>query len=125
MLTIKTSTLKNDKKLASGNILPAGAEIISHAFLNQSDAEAIAILEKELDQAEFALFKAKGRKLKGEALKVYTDAVKLAKAKLEGIRLSVAELFLMLQGVHPVKLSPAEKGALSARLKGFSPSDLA
>lgn len=125
MITIKTSTNKNEKKLASGNILPAGAEIISHAFLNQADKEEIAILEAELDKAEFALFKARGRKLKGEALKVYTDAVKLSKARLEGIRLSVSELFLMLQGVHPVKLSPAEKGALSARLKGFAPSDLA
>jgi hypothetical protein len=125
MLTIKTSTLKAAKTLKSGHVLNAGAEIISHAFLNQSSKEELEALTKKLDEAEFSLFKARQRKLKGDSLKVYSDAVKLAKASLEGARLPVAELFLILQGVHPVKLSPAERGVLVAALKGLSPADLA
>ena len=125
MITIKTSIIKTAKVLKSGHILPAGAEIISHAFLNQSSKEEIETLTKRLDETEFSLFKARGRKLKGDSLRVYSDAVKQAKTALEGVRLSVAEIALILQGVHPVKLSPAEWGVLKAALKGLSIEDLA
>lgn len=125
MITVIHRVLKSEKKLASGGSLAIGTKLIAHVLLNQDGEEGRAIKEDTLRNADADHVAAKRRGLKGKELKPFTDAVKLAQAKLDGVKYSGSELFLMVQGVHPVKLSPAEKGVLMAALKGLTVTDLA
>lgn len=124
MIRIVTRELKSPKTLTSGGFIPAGSQIISHALLNQDGDEGRKIKEDALRGADADLAAAKRRGLKGKSLTDYNKAVKRAQEELDGRRFSGAELFLMVQGVHPVKLTPAEKGVLMAALKGLTVSDL-
>jgi hypothetical protein len=125
MITITYTTLKSAKLLKSGESLAIGTKIVSGAFLNQDGAEGLKLKQDAVDAAILAHAKLKRDGVKGDKLKEATKAIKSAETALIGRAFKTTELFLLVQGVLSVSLSPAEKGVLLASLKGLTPSDVA
>lgn len=124
MITVTYSTLKNAKTLKSGTVLAAGSKLVNGAILNQDGSELVKIKQDAADAAILAHAKAKRNGVKGKDLTPYTNAVKKAEAAVLGVKYSASELWIVVQGAHSVKLSPAEKGVLAAALKGLTPDDV-
>lgn len=124
MITVTYSTLKIEKTLKSGAVLAAGSKLVNGAILNQDGPELVKIKQDAVDNAILAHAKAKRNGVKGTSLAAYTKAVKAAEADVLGVKFSASELWIIAQGAHSVKLSPAEKGVLVAALKGLTPDDV-
>lgn len=124
MITVTYSTLKSAKTLKSGAVLAVGSKLVNGAILNQDGPELVKIKQDAADAAILAHAKAKRNGVKGKDLATYTNAVKKAEAAALGVKFSASELWIIAQGAHAVKLSPAEKGVLMAALKGLTPDDV-
>lgn len=124
MITVTFTTLKNDKTLKSGTVLPAGSKLVSGALVNQDGPEVVKMKQDAVNAAILSHAKAKRNGIKGKELKPFTDSVKKAEADLSGVKYSASELWIVAQGLHSVKLSPAEKGVLLAALRGLTPEDV-
>ena len=124
MITVTYSTLKNDKTLKSGTVLAAGSKLVNGAILNQDGPELVKIKMDAVDGAVLSHAKAKRNGVKGKELTPYAKAVKAAETAALGVKFSATELWIIAQGAHSVKLSPAEKGVLMAALRGLTPEDV-
>lgn len=124
MITVTYSTLKNAKTLKSGTVLAAGSKLVNGVILNQDGPELVKIKTDAVDNAVLAHAKARRNGVKGKDLAPYAKAVKEAEAAVLGVKFSASELWIIVQGAHSVKLSPAEKGVLAAALKGLTPDDV-
>ena len=124
MITVTYSKLKNDKTLKSGTVLAAGSKLVNGAILNQDGPELVKIKADAADGAILAHAKAKRNGVKGKDLAPYAKAVKAAETAVLGVKFSATELWIIAQGAHSVKLTPAEKGVLMAALRGLTPDDV-
>lgn len=124
MITVTYTTLKADKTLKSGTVLPEGAKLVNGAIINQDGPEVVRMKQDAVNAAVLAHAKARRNGIKGKDLTPYAKAVKEAEAALLGVKYSASELWIVAQGLHSVKLSPAEKGVLLAALRGLTPDDV-
>ena len=124
MIAVTYSTLKTAKTLKSGTVLAAGSKLVNGAILNQDGPELVKIKHDAADAAVLAHAKARRNGVKGKDLTPYAKAVKEAEAAVLGVKFSASELWIIVQGAHSVKLTPAEKGVLVAALKGLTPDDV-
>ena len=125
MIHIITSTLKADRTLKSGAVLPAGSSIVTGVRRFSCTPAEFSELENRLTAELDSIVGRLARLKKGDSAKISLvssrDALrKRLKEHATGQVIRGLEFAALLSGVHPSPLDRSERGFLVQSLKGLT-----